>query len=85
MNCNEFKEKVADLFDKNIDLKTQRECNEHIKLRSNISSTNGAYRSPAGEYRVGFANISLAKSEYRAPQVHLAPRRRHMASFKRLA
>lgn len=32
MNCNEFKEKVADLFDKNIDLKTQHECNEHMAI-----------------------------------------------------
>ena len=32
MNCNEFKEKVADLFDKNIDLKTQQECNEHMAI-----------------------------------------------------
>ncbi len=30
MKCNEFKEKVADLFDKTIDLQTQRECNEHM-------------------------------------------------------
>lgn len=32
MNCNEFKEKVADLFDKNIDLKTQQECYEHMAI-----------------------------------------------------
>ena len=30
MKCTEFKEKVADLFDKTIDLQTQRECNEHM-------------------------------------------------------
>ena len=30
MNCKEFKEKVADLFDKTIDMKTERECKEHM-------------------------------------------------------
>jgi hypothetical protein len=30
MNCNEFKEKVADLFDKDIDIDTQQECNKHM-------------------------------------------------------
>ncbi|MFQ7114473.1 anti-sigma factor family protein [Hallella bergensis] len=30
MNCNEFKEKVADLFDKNTDIDTQQECNKHM-------------------------------------------------------
>jgi len=30
MNCKEFKEKVADLFDKTIDMQTERECKEHM-------------------------------------------------------
>ena len=30
MNCNEFKEKVADLFDKNIDMQTQAQLSEHM-------------------------------------------------------
>ena len=30
MNCNEFKEKVADLFDKNIDMQTQVQLSEHM-------------------------------------------------------
>ncbi len=30
MNCNEFKEKVADLFDKTIDINTQMLCEEHM-------------------------------------------------------
>lgn len=30
MNCNDFKEKVADLFDKNIDMQTQAQLNEHM-------------------------------------------------------
>ena len=30
MNCKEFREKVADLFDKTIDMQTERECNEHM-------------------------------------------------------
>lgn len=30
MNCNEFKNKVADLFDTKIDNHTQRECTEHM-------------------------------------------------------
>ena len=30
MNCNEFKEKVADLFDKNIDMHTQAQLSEHM-------------------------------------------------------
>jgi len=30
MKCNEFKEKVADLFDKNIDMQTQAQLNEHM-------------------------------------------------------
>ena len=30
MNCNDFKEKVTDLFDKTIDIDIQRECNEHM-------------------------------------------------------
>ena len=31
MKCNEFKEKVADLFDKTIDMQTQAELDEHMK------------------------------------------------------
>ncbi|MBP5392495.1 MAG: zf-HC2 domain-containing protein [Bacteroidaceae bacterium] len=31
MKCNEFKEKVADLFDKTIDLQTQAQLSEHMK------------------------------------------------------
>ncbi len=31
MRCNEFKEKVADLFDKTIDKQTQAELDEHMK------------------------------------------------------
>ena len=30
MNCNDFKEKVADLFDKTIDMQTQAQLNEHM-------------------------------------------------------
>ena len=30
MNCNDFKEKVADLFDKNINMETQAQLNEHM-------------------------------------------------------
>ena len=30
MKCNEFKEKVADLFDKTIDMQTQAECKVHM-------------------------------------------------------
>lgn len=30
MNCEEFKEKVVDLFDKNIDEKTKSECEQHV-------------------------------------------------------
>ena len=30
MKCNEFREKVADLFDKNIDMQTQAQLNEHM-------------------------------------------------------
>ena len=30
MNCKEFREKVAELFDKTIDMQTERECNEHM-------------------------------------------------------
>ena len=30
MNCNEFKEKVADLFDKTINMQTHAECIEHM-------------------------------------------------------
>ncbi len=30
MNCEEFKEKVVDLFDKNVDEKTESECEQHI-------------------------------------------------------
>lgn len=30
MNCEEFKEKVVDLFDKNVDEKTKSECEQHI-------------------------------------------------------
>ncbi|MCR4593390.1 MAG: zf-HC2 domain-containing protein [Bacteroidaceae bacterium] len=30
MNCKEFREKVADLFDKTIDMQTERECKEHM-------------------------------------------------------
>ena len=31
MKCNEFKEKVADLFDKTIDMQTQAQLSEHMK------------------------------------------------------
>ncbi len=31
MKCNEFKEKVADLFDKTIDMQTQAQLDEHMK------------------------------------------------------
>ena len=31
MKCNEFREKVADLFDKTIDMQTQAELDEHMK------------------------------------------------------
>lgn len=31
MKCNEFKEKVADLFDKTIDMQTQTQLSEHMK------------------------------------------------------
>lgn len=31
MKCNEFREKVADLFDKTIDMQTQTELDEHMK------------------------------------------------------
>lgn len=31
MKCNEFKEKVADLFDKTIDMQTQAKLSEHMK------------------------------------------------------
>ena len=31
MKCNEFKEKVADLFDKNIDMQTQAELDKHMR------------------------------------------------------
>ena len=31
MKCNEFREKVADLFDKTIDKQTQAELDEHMK------------------------------------------------------
>ena len=31
MRCNEFKEKVADLFDKTIDMQTQAQLSEHMK------------------------------------------------------
>ena len=30
MNCNDFKEKVADLFDKTIDMQTQAQLDEHM-------------------------------------------------------
>lgn len=30
MNCNEFKDKVVDLFDKTIDMQTQAECKAHM-------------------------------------------------------
>ena len=40
MKCNEFKEKVADLFDKTIDLQTLRECNEHM---ANCPECKGYY------------------------------------------
>ena len=30
MNCNDFKNKVADLFDKNIDMHTKAQMNEHM-------------------------------------------------------
>ncbi|MDO5342803.1 MAG: hypothetical protein Q4F69_10190 [Bacteroidia bacterium] len=30
MNCEEFKEKVVDLFDKNVDGKTKSECEQHV-------------------------------------------------------
>lgn len=30
MNCNDFKNKVADLFDKNIDMHTEAQMNEHM-------------------------------------------------------
>ncbi len=30
MKCKEFKEKVADLFDKTIDMQTEHECKEHM-------------------------------------------------------
>ncbi len=32
MRCNEFKEKVADLFDKTIDMQTQAQLSEHMKI-----------------------------------------------------
>ncbi len=32
MKCNEFKEKVADLFDKTIDMQTQAQLSEHMKI-----------------------------------------------------
>ena len=31
MKCNEFREKVADLFDKTIDMQTQAQLSEHMK------------------------------------------------------
>ena len=30
MNCNEFKNKVAELFDTTIDIQTQSECRAHM-------------------------------------------------------
>lgn len=30
MNCDEFKNKVADLFDTTIDMQTKAECNQHM-------------------------------------------------------
>ena len=32
MKCNEFKEKVADLFEKTIDMQTQAQLSEHMKI-----------------------------------------------------
>ena len=30
MNCDEFRNKVADLFDTTIDMQTKAECNQHM-------------------------------------------------------
>ena len=66
MNCNDFKNKVADLFDKNIDMHTKAQMNEHM---ANCHECKAYY----DELRETFsmlqpkeaANMSKAKTTHR--------------------
>ena len=66
MNCNDFKNKVADLFDKNIDMHTKTQMNEHM---ANCHECKAYY----DELREAFsmlqpkeaANMSKAKTTHR--------------------
>lgn len=66
MNCNDFKNKVADLFDKNIDMHTEAQMNEHM---ANCHECKAYYN----ELREAFsmlqpkeaANMSKAKTTHR--------------------
>ena len=47
MNCNEFKEKVADLFDKNIDMQTQVQLSEHMDNCPECKAYYGYWLEPS--------------------------------------
>lgn len=49
MNCEEFKEKVVGLFDKNVDEKTKSECEHHVSQCPDCKKYYEELRSAFGE------------------------------------
>lgn len=67
MNCEEFKDKVVDLFDKNVDEKIKSECEQHISQCTNCKNYYEELRQSFEEIRPNAEPIS--KKNKRKPMI----------------
>lgn len=81
MNCNEFKNQLADLFDQEISAKTWAEMKEHMATCPDCRAEYEALKEVADDLLPKHSPVQekqIEKTPVEAPQIALRPRRRWM-------